>query len=40
VRAEYQKKLGKRPFMGWDVLTMRQKMAEAEPEAKTPQADE
>lgn len=30
VRAEYQRVTGKRPFMGWDAATLRQKMAEAE----------
>ncbi len=28
-RAEYQAVFGKRPFMGWDGLTLRAKMAEA-----------
>ena len=36
VRAEYQEKIGKRPYMGWDLKTLRQKIAEAEiPEVKT-----
>jgi hypothetical protein len=30
VRAEYQAKFGKRPFMGWGIKKMRQKMAEAD----------
>lgn len=29
VRAEYERVVGKRPFMGWDTPTLRQKMAEA-----------
>ena len=38
VRAEYQEKVGKRPFMGWDADTLRAKMAEAaEPEADAAQ---
>jgi hypothetical protein len=36
-RAEYQEKVGKRPFMGWDAETVRAKMAEAE--ASEPVAD-
>ena len=28
VRAEYFEKMGKRPFHGWDVATLREKMAE------------
>lgn len=30
LRAAYQAKVGKRPFMGWDADTLRAKMAEAE----------
>lgn len=29
LRAEYQRKLGKRPFNGWDAATLKQKIAEA-----------
>lgn len=28
VRAEYEAKMGKRPFNGWDIATLREKMAE------------
>ena len=27
LRAEYQDKFGKRPFMGWDAVTLREKLA-------------
>jgi hypothetical protein len=30
LRAQYQMKFGKRPFMGWDAATLRQKLAEQE----------
>lgn len=30
LREQYQAVVGKRPFMGWDADTMRQKMAEAQ----------
>lgn len=30
VRAEYTEKLGKKPFMGWDVATLREKIDAAE----------
>jgi hypothetical protein len=38
LRDEYQEKVGKRPFMGWDADTLRSKMAEADaaPEAEAP----
>jgi hypothetical protein len=36
-RAEYQEKVGKRPFMGWDVETLRAKMAEAVEPAPDPE---
>jgi hypothetical protein len=36
LREEYQAKVGKRPFMGWDAETLRAKMAEAD----VPAADE
>ncbi|MBN8292826.1 hypothetical protein JI664_12700 [Rhodobacter sp. NTK016B] len=29
VREEYERVVGKRPFMGWDIETLRAKMAEA-----------
>ena len=29
-RAEYQAKIGKRPFHGWDIATIKAKMAEAD----------
>lgn len=29
LRAEYEKAVGKRPFMGWDADTLREKIAEA-----------
>ena len=29
LRAEYEKKLGKRPFNGWDAATLREKIASA-----------
>lgn len=29
LRAEYERVVGKRPFMGWDVDTLRAKIAEA-----------
>lgn len=29
VRAEYERVVGRRPFNGWDIPTLRQKMAEA-----------
>lgn len=29
LRAEYEAKIGKRPFMGWDADTIRAKLAEA-----------
>ena len=28
LRAEYQRVVGKRPYMGWDAATLREKMAE------------
>jgi uncharacterized protein YcgL (UPF0745 family) len=40
VRAEYQKQFGKRPFMGWGIRKMRQKMAEADVPKVEPVADE
>jgi len=30
LRAEYQTKVGKKPYMGWDVATLRTKITEAE----------
>lgn len=30
LRAEYERVLGKRPFMGWDEAKLREKIAEAE----------
>lgn len=30
LRAEYQEKLGKRPFNGWDADTLREKIADAD----------
>ncbi len=30
VRAEYEAKMGKKPYHGWDVETLRAKMAETE----------
>lgn len=32
VRAEYKEKLGKAPFNGWDIATLKAKMAEEAPE--------
>lgn len=32
VRAEYERTVGKRPFMGWDIDTLRQKIADAKSE--------
>lgn len=29
LRAEYEKVFGKRPYMGWDARTLREKIAEA-----------
>lgn len=34
VRAEYAEKMGKKPYHGWDVATLREKMAEAKDEGE------